>query len=162
MAFRFYRIILAFILFFPALVSCSDKALPVERLTFLATDGVIIPIDVEIAISQEEQAQGLMGRKHLADGRGMLFWYRADTRMHFWMKNTLIPLSIAFIDSTGTIQEIYEMKPLSLKTISSKNSVRYALEVPLGWFDRMNLPVGSRLDEESLSRIITAASFAPR
>lgn len=151
---------LAFLLFLPVLASCTGKQLPVERLVFISADGSNVTVDAEVARSQEEQAQGLMGRKHLGEGSGMLFWHNADTRMHFWMKNTVIPLSIAFIDSTGTIREIHDMKPLSVKTISSETSVRYALEVPLGWFERKNIQVGSRLDKESLDLLISSVSLA--
>ncbi|MGD9941322.1 MAG: DUF192 domain-containing protein [Clostridia bacterium] len=98
----------------------------------------------ELARSPEEQAAGLMFRKTLADGRGMLFVYEEDRRLSFWMKNTLVPLSIAYLAADGTIREIYDMEPQSLKAVSSTRSVRYALEVPRGWFDRAGLAVGDR------------------
>jgi uncharacterized membrane protein (UPF0127 family) len=98
----------------------------------------------ELARSPEEQAAGLMFRKTLADGRGMLFVYEEDRRLSFWMKNTLVPLSIAYLAADGTIREIYDMEPQSLKAVSSIRSVRYALEVPRGWFDRAGLAVGDR------------------
>ncbi len=138
------------ILVLPALVSCGEKKLPVERLSFIAADGSIVELDAEIAVTEAEQAKGLMWRKELEDGNGMLFWYQADVRMHFWMKNTLIPLSIAFIDSQGTIREIFDMEPESRKTVSSAISMRYALEVPVGWFDRVNLSPGCVMSDESL------------
>jgi uncharacterized membrane protein (UPF0127 family) len=100
----------------------------------------------ELARSPEEQATGLMFRKTLADGRGMLFVYGDDRRLSFWMKNTLVPLSIAYLAADGTIREIHDMEPESLKAVSSTRSVRYALEVPQGWFDRAGLAVGDRFD----------------
>lgn len=142
--------LLSFILIFPVLVSCGEKRLPVERLSFVAADGSLVELDAEIARTDAEQATGLMWRTELDDGHGMLFWYGVDTRMHFWMKNTLIPLSIAFIDSAGTIREIFDMEPESRTTVSSSISMRYALEVPAGWFDRVNLEPGCTLSDESL------------
>lgn len=138
------------ILILPALASCGEKKLPVERLSFIAADGSIVELDAEIAVTEAEQAKGLMWRTELEDGDGMLFWYPSDVRMHFWMKNTLIPLSIAYIDSEGTIREIYDMEPESRKTVSSSISMRYALEVPVGWFARVNLSPGCAMSDASL------------
>lgn len=94
-----------------------------------------------------------MGRKEIPDGTGMIFAYEADQQMHFWMKDTPHPLSIAFIDSSGIIREIYDMTPFSLETISSERSVRFALEVPSGWFARAGVSVGDRFTERSLVEI---------
>jgi uncharacterized membrane protein (UPF0127 family) len=105
-----------------------------------------VTVKAELAVSPEEQATGLMFRKSLADGRGMLFVYEDDRRLSFWMKNTLIPLSIAYLAADGTIREIHDMEPHSLKAVSSTRSVRYALEVPRGWFDRAGLAVGDRFE----------------
>jgi uncharacterized protein len=105
-----------------------------------------VTVVAELARSPEEQATGLMFRKSLADGRGMLFVYEDDRRLSFWMKNTLVPLSIAYMAADGTIREIYDMQPQSLKAVSSTRSVRYALEVPQGWFDRAGLSTGDRFE----------------
>ncbi len=151
MSSRLLPVFLVLLLVIPLVASCEQQRLPSQKLVFIATDGTPVEIDAEIAKSREEQAQGLMWRERLDDGKGMLFWYAADTRMHFWMKNTLLPLSIAYIDSSGTIREIYDMEPEDLSVVSSSISMRYALEVPAGWFSRVNLEPGCRLDEESLA-----------
>lgn len=151
MSSRFPAVVLVLLLVVPLFAACADTRLPSERLVFTAVDGSPVEVDAEIAKSREEQAQGLMWRKKLEDGKGMLFWYAADTRMHFWMKNTLVPLSIAFIDSSGTIREIYDMESGDLSVVSSTISMRYALEVPSGWFDRVAIEPGCRLDAESLA-----------
>ena len=143
--------LLSFVFLLPVFVSCGEEKLPVERLSFIAKDGSTVELAAEIARTSEEQATGLMWRTELEDGHGMLFWYAVDTRMHFWMKNTLIPLSIAFLDSSGTIREIYNMEPESRTTVSSSISMRYALEVPEGWFWRVNLAPGCTLTAESLA-----------
>jgi uncharacterized protein len=105
-----------------------------------------VTVVAELARSAEEQAAGLMFRKTLEDGRGMLFVYDDDRRLSFWMKNTLIPLSIAFLAADGTIREIHDMEPRSLKAVNSTRSVRYALEVPQGWFTRAGLAAGDRFE----------------
>jgi len=99
-------------------------------------------INAELARTVEQRQQGLMYRKNLADGKGMLFIFDRDQVLSFWMKNTRVPLSIAFIASDGRIIEIKDMQPLDLNAVSSSRSVRYALEVPQGWFGRANIKPG--------------------
>ena len=102
-------------------------------------------LTVEIARTSDEQARGLMHRSSLREDRGMLFPYDRDQKLSFWMKNTSIPLSIAFIAADGTIKEIYDMKPFSLKLITSRYSVRYALEVNQGFFIRNGISAGDHV-----------------
>ncbi|MDR0376971.1 MAG: DUF192 domain-containing protein [Spirochaetaceae bacterium] len=108
-------------------------------------EGGLIPIRAELARTDPERSQGLMNRTSLADGEGMLFIFERDQIVSFWMKNTRIPLSIAFILTDGRIIEIRDMQPLDITSISSTRSVRYALEVPQGWFARAGLNVGDYL-----------------
>lgn len=103
-------------------------------------------IEVELAVKAEEREKGLMFRKSLADGKGMLFVFPSDERLAFWMKNTTIPLSLAYIAADGTVKEIVELEPNSLEAIRSERSVRYALEVPRGWFERAGVGVGDVLE----------------
>lgn len=132
-------------------ISCDGaKSLPVEQLGILTQAGTIVLLETEIARTSEEQAKGYMERKTIADGTGMIFIYNQDRQMNFWMKNTPHALSIAFIDSSGIIREIYDMVPFSLETVSSSRSLRYALEVPEGWFTRTGITVGDALTDESL------------
>jgi uncharacterized membrane protein (UPF0127 family) len=100
---------------------------------------------VEVARSREEQQQGLMFRKRLGSRDGMLFVYDRDRQLTFWMKNTEIPLSIAFLTAGGEILEIHDMEPLSLKSVSSRRAARYALEVPRGTFAALHLKEGDRV-----------------
>ena len=104
--------------------------------------GTTVSLVAELAVTEGERATGLMHRTELPDGNGMLFFFERDNRLSFWMKNTLIPLSIAFILSDGTISEIRDMRPLDLTPVVSSRSVRYALEVPLGWFGRAGVGPG--------------------
>jgi uncharacterized membrane protein (UPF0127 family) len=116
-----------------------------KRELVLEGPGKSIVIKAEIARTDEERSYGLMHREELPDGEGMLFVFERDEILSFWMKNTLIPLSIAFIASDGRIMEIRNMEPGNLDPVRSSRSVRYALEVPQGWFDRVSLGVGDRL-----------------
>ena len=101
-----------------------------------------ITFTVEVARTTAEQQQGLMFRKRMRPDHGMLFPYRSDRRLSFWMKDTLIPLSIAFISSDGVIKEIYHMSPLSLREVVSRQSVRYAFEVNEGIFEENDIKPG--------------------
>ena len=97
---------------------------------------------VEVAKTPAERAKGLMGRKHLGQEEGMLFIFETEDHHAFWMKDTLIPLSIAFIDKSGSIVEIADMKPLSLDSHSPPKPVLYALEMKKGWFSTNGIKVG--------------------
>ncbi|MCL1837547.1 MAG: DUF192 domain-containing protein [Treponema sp.] len=122
--------------------ACSPKKLPTTALTIERAGAAEIEITVEIARTEDERAQGLMHRKKLPDGEGMLFIFDRDQQLSFWMKNTIIPLSIAFIASDGRITEIKDMQPNDLSSVRSSRSVRYALEVPQGWFARAGINAG--------------------
>ena len=107
-------------------------------------------IRVELARTELERERGLMFRKTLPDGSGMLFIFDGDQRLSFWMKNTLLPLSLAYISSDGTIRQIIDLEPQSLEALQSERSVRYALEVPRGWFGRAGVKVGDSVQIPNL------------
>jgi uncharacterized protein len=97
---------------------------------------------VERAETEEAQAQGLMNRLILPEGTGMLFIFDEPEILSFWMKNTLIPLSIGFFDENRCLINIENMDPPkngSLPTYKSQKPARYALEVPQGWFERHHI-----------------------
>jgi uncharacterized membrane protein (UPF0127 family) len=100
------------------------------------------PLSVEIAGDDESQSMGLKHRQSLGQNSGMLFVYRSPRLLSFWMKDTYIPLSIAFINQDGKIANIKHMKPRSEESISSDQPCKYALEVNHGWFDKNNISVG--------------------
>ncbi len=97
---------------------------------------------VEVAKTPEEMAQGLMGRKYLDKDAGMFFIFGNEDYHAFWMKNTLIPLSIAFIDKEGRIVKITHMKPLTLKSHDPPKPILYALEMNKGWFSANGIKEG--------------------
>lgn len=101
---------------------------------------------LELALTPFERARGLMYRDHLDEDRGMLFVYPERRALSFWMKNSWIPLSIAFVRDDGTIINIHEMSPL-LESVSYKSNepCRYAIEMNQGWFEKHGLGAGGKL-----------------
>jgi len=104
-----------------------------------------VPMNVEIANTPLKRSLGLMYRNELADSDGMLFVFPENKSRSFWMKDTHIPLSIAYINEDGVIINIEDMEPLSLDGIKSKSPCKYALEVNKGWFNQNNISVGDRI-----------------
>jgi uncharacterized membrane protein (UPF0127 family) len=134
---------LAALLFVMVFVSSSCHLWRMKKAT-LSINGR--PLTVEIARTNKQRAHGLMFRDKLEWNEGMLFVFRKEKVLSFWMKNTKIPLSIAFIDKTGTVTDIFAMTPYSLVPVSSSTRCRYALEVNRGFFEASGLKVGDRLD----------------
>ena len=101
---------------------------------------------VEVMDTPEKLTQGMMGRNCLAENSGMLFIMQASGGMDMWMKDTPIPLSIAFFDKDGLLLEILGLEPNSLEIISSSSDeVLYAIEVNKGWFHWNSVRVGDKL-----------------
>ncbi len=100
---------------------------------------------VEVAKTPEERQKGFMDRKEVPDKTGMLFVFENDRKLTFWMKNTHVPLSIAYLSSEGVIKEIYDMEPESLAPVPSVHFVRYALELPQGAFKKEGVKEGDRI-----------------
>ena len=113
-----------------------------------ASGGKKVEVRVEVADDLAEQAKGLMDRTTLGENRGMLFVYPDEQERSFWMKDTLIPLSIAFIASERRIIDIQDMKPLDDEPPSyvSAKPAQYALEVNQGFFEKRGVKVGDRVD----------------
>ena len=102
-------------------------------------------IEAEVASNNAERATGLMNRPSMPIHRGMLFVFPEAGVQCFWMKNTLIPLSIAFLDDAGRIVQIADMQPQSLDNHCSVKPVRFALEMNAGWFKSRGLAVGAKI-----------------
>jgi hypothetical protein len=100
---------------------------------------------VEVAKTPEERTHGLMGRKHLGKDEGMLFIFEKEDYHGFWMKDTQISLSIAFIDKEGRIVRITDMKPLTLEIHTPPQPILDALEMKKGWFSANGIKVGDVL-----------------
>ena len=134
--------LLLIILSLTQLLSCKSKKLPVKDIIIQRQDGTQFTVSAEIAERTEDRNHGFMERKNIPDGTGMLFVFEKDQILSFWMKNTPHPLSIAYIDSKGKIRDIFDMTPYSLASIVSTVNVRYALEVPQGWYKKNGITKG--------------------
>jgi len=97
-------------------------------------------------VTAEQRSRGLMFREAMPEESGMLFVFGRETKTGFWMKDTKIPLSIAFIASDGLILETQDMEPLSEELHTPARAYRYALEVNQGWFERHGLGAGDRVE----------------
>jgi uncharacterized membrane protein (UPF0127 family) len=119
-----------------------------STVTIHPSGGEEVEVRVKIADDLAEQTRGLMHRTALAEDRGMLFVYSEEEVRSFWMRNTLIPLSIAYIDSEGRIVDIQDMKPLDddLPHYVSAEPAQYALEVNQGFFEESGIEVGDRAE----------------
>lgn len=103
-------------------------------------------IRAEVAASDEERGRGLMFRESMGENEGMLFRFPMARKVCMWMKNTLIPLSVAFIGEDGRIINIDDMQPHSLDPRCSGSPARYALEMNQGWFRKRNIRAGAVID----------------
>ena len=104
-------------------------------------------LDVEVADTPELQRKGLMGRRDLADNAGMIFLLDPPRRATFWMRDTFVPLSVAYADVSGRIMEIQDMTPLDETPIISRSEqVAFALEVNQGWFEKHGVRPGSKIE----------------
>jgi uncharacterized membrane protein (UPF0127 family) len=110
----------------------------------------VIPIEkyfseLEIASNSQDRRKGLMFRKELPEDFGMIFVWDSKKIQCMWMRNTFVPLSVAYIDNLGEIIDIYDMEPLSKMSVCSKEPSLYALEVNQGWFKKKGINVGDIL-----------------
>jgi len=106
-----------------------------------------VPLKTELAEDEQSRAMGLMFRDSLSEDRGMLFIFDTPRQASFWMKNTKIPLSIAFLESDRVISEEKSMRPYDETLIQSRSDkIRYAIEVNAGWFDRHQVKPGAKVE----------------
>jgi hypothetical protein len=140
----------------------ADEELADEELALLADDSNINisfankSLQVEFADSFEERALGLMYRKGLCEDCGMLFQFDVERMASIWMKNTFVPLDLAYITVDGNIIDIMQLKPHDLTSIKSSKQVLYALEMNQGWFAKNNIKVGDKI---SIEGRVKQASF---
>jgi uncharacterized membrane protein (UPF0127 family) len=136
-----------------ALIFCLGCAVAATEVTFTKKQIQIKSqtLEVEWAETEAQLQRGLMFRQSVPEGTGMFFVFDQERTLSFWMKNTFVPLSIAFIDSGFVIVDIQDMEPVksvmqtALPSYSSRKPARYALEVPKGWFAKHKITVGDRV-----------------
>lgn len=102
-------------------------------------------IDAQVASTPEQRQIGLMLRKKMPQHEGMVFVFEQASQQCFWMKNTLLPLTAAFVADDGTIVNLADMKPETTESHCSTQPVRYVLEMNKGWFEKKGIKAGSKL-----------------
>lgn len=132
---KFFVLLIALLIF-----AVNVSAVPTMKIKINETE-----FSAEIAQTKDARKKGLMNRKKLDDNSAMIFIFSEPQILSFWMKNTQIPLSIAFIDSAGIITQIEKMKPYSLKHVNSKKKCCFALEVNMGFFKTNNIKPGDEV-----------------
>ena len=103
------------------------------------------PLKVDVAATHAQRQRGLMYRDSLDDGWGMIFVFAAEEPLTFWMENTTVPLSIAFVGSDLVVRDIQDMEPMSRALHPSKAPAKYAIEVNKGWFASRGIAPGARV-----------------
>jgi hypothetical protein len=136
------RVVVSLVLLAP-LLAAAQGPLPPQP-TIKLTAGIHV-ITAEVAADPATSMRGLMFRERLAPNHGMVFLYGEKTTLCMWMRNTLIPLSVAFIDDDGTIVNVEDMAPRTDTSHCSARPVRYALEMERGWFDQRGLKPGAKI-----------------
>ena len=125
-------------------LAAAEPALPDEGGTrVLGVAGVSVV--AEVADDPAERSVGLQGRKSLAKDHGMLFVYEEAAPRSFWMKDTVLPLSIAFIDAEHRVVQLSDMVPHDLTPVVCMRPAQYALEMSQGWFEEKGLAIGDRV-----------------
>jgi uncharacterized protein len=122
--------------------AAQDPQLNLPRMTLSAG---MYQIDAQLALTPDQRSTGLMFRREMPQHEGMLFVFEQPSVQCFWMKNTLMPLSAAFVADDGTIVNIEEMKPQTLDSHCSGKPVRYVLEMNQGWFAKKGIKAGFKL-----------------
>jgi len=126
-------------------VSAASAQEPQMNLPRVKLSAGMHQIDAQVALTPEQRATGLMHRKEMPQHEGMLFVFEQPSQQCFWMKNTLLPLSIAFLADDGTVVNLAEMKPQTLDSHCSAKPVRYVLEMNKGWFARKGVKPGMKI-----------------
>lgn len=130
---------------------CGDDrpatVLPTRQIHVTSADGTRSEkLIVELATTPADRSQGLMLRQSMPEDAGMLFLFPANGEVGFWMKDTYIPLTIAYLADDGTILETRDGKPLDTKVLTPGGPYRHVLEVNLGWFTRHGFTIGSKVE----------------
>lgn len=128
----------------------------INQLSIVTADGREVDFEVELAITEEQKATGLMNRLEMPENAGMLFYFKQEQEVRFWMKNTLIPLDMIFIKVDGTIHHIHENAvPLDLTGVPSNGVVSAVLEINGGLSEKLRLSVGDKVKHRVFDGKIT-------
>jgi uncharacterized membrane protein (UPF0127 family) len=151
-----------------SMVGCGQAEPDAPSVPKTVRDWFAIPVgeatvDMQVAVTQNEMAKGLMGRRDLTPTQGMLFVYRSPQPMSFWMKNTPTPLDIGFFTSDGVLREVYKLHPFDERPVRARRvDLQYALEMEQGRFAELGIKVGDQLDLTALGEALDARGFRPQ
>jgi len=134
---------LLIIICFTRITPASAQSLP--AFPIISINAGMHVIKAEVASTEVQRQQGLMFRKSMGTNEGMLFIFPVPANVCMWMRNTLLPLSVAFIDEGGKIINIEDMEPQTTTSHCAKKMVRYALEMNQGWFRQKNIKAGNEI-----------------
>ena len=145
---RVYQVSRALAILLLATLGCGNGSDASDGRAPLSVTSILVGyqrVTVEVAATPSARRRGLMHRESLPDDRGMLFVFPEERLLTFWMKDTHIPLSIAFAREDGSIVRIADLEPHSERPVSSRSPARYALEMNRGWFARNGVLEGDAI-----------------
>lgn len=137
----FLRVVCAGVLAVAAVPVLADSPMPLTELSI-----GMYRIEAEVAATQENRMVGLMQRRSMPANHGMLFVFTEQQRHCMWMRNTLLPLSVAFLDEQGRILNVEDMQPQTEDNHCAAKPARFALEMNLGWFKQKGLVAGTKIN----------------
>lgn len=140
-SFPFLRVVCAGVLAVAAVPALADSPMPLTELSI-----GMYRIEAEVAATQENRMVGLMQRRSMPANHGMLFVFTEQQRHCMWMRNTLLPLSVAFLDEQGRILNVEDMQPQTEDNHCAAKPARFALEMNLGWFKQKGLAAGTKIN----------------
>ncbi|MBI2725300.1 MAG: DUF192 domain-containing protein [Polaromonas sp.] len=141
--------VLPALLWFSVPVHAQDE--PQTNLQRVKISAGMHQIDAQVALTPEQRQIGLMFRKEMPQSEGMIFIFEQAAQQCFWMKNTILPLTAAFVAEDGTIVNLADMKPQTTDAHCSAKPVRYVLEMNKGWFAKKGIKAGARLGGQLFS-----------
>ena len=145
--------------------ACGPPQVPVgsDRSALFAVEVGGVPAMLHLALTPEEQAEGLMHRGKLGRNEGMLFVYPDAARRSFWMLNTMIPLDLGHFDSNGILLEVLPLRPNDTTTVySASREVKFSLEMNRGWFRENAVEPGARIALGQIGRAVRARGWDPQ
>lgn len=146
---RFFSLLALSVSFTASAAHAQEAQSQLQRVRITAG---MYQIDAQVAQTPRQREIGLMFRKEMPQAEGMVFVFEQPATQCFWMKNTLLPLTAAFVADDGRIVNLVDMQPMSEESHCSKEPVRYVLEMNQGWFAKKNIKAGAKLGGELFTR----------
>ena len=151
-SFKFLKPLLILLAYSLASLNAFGQGVPQTQLPRMTLNAGMHLIQAQVAQDFEQRQIGLMWRKEMPQNEGMLFVFEQAAVQCFWMRNTLLPLTAAFVADDGTIVNLADMKPQSDESHCSKKPVRFVLEMNQGWFAKRNIQAGYKLSGPGFSK----------